>query len=471
MSENPISEVSGTSIYESFLRNLAYPMKQRLTGGQTLAHLKELDHSQWLPPEELQALQWKKLQELLSFAYQNCPYYGESFSKLGFTPSDIQQPQDFQRLPVLSKADIRENVDGMIAPSQRDHLIPIRTGGSTGEPLKVYLNRGAYQFRNAIEMRSMSWWGIRVGDRTVNLWGDSRGLNPSRRGRIKGHLASAWSRFFNERRISAYHMSEEDMGHYVTGIQNFRPRLLYSYTTSAYRLAQFILESNINMQDAGLKAVVCTAEPVYPFQRKAIEDAFCCPVVNEYGSTEGGVYAFQCPSGRMHLAVENAYVEFLKDGQPVGPGELGEIAVTTLSNQACPLIRYNLGDIGSFSLETCPCGRGLPLLSSVEGRQHDTIVLADGRAVHGEMFTHIMDYAQGIARFKVIQKTSQSFDLLVVATSGFEPRSLEIATDKMKEMLGDGVNIDVHMRDDIPLDKSGKFRWIVSNVNQSAPPN
>ena len=220
------------------------------------------------------------------------------------------------------------------------------------------------------------------------------------------------------------------------------------------------------MKSVGLRAVICTAEPLYPFQRKEIEAAFGCPVVNEYGSTEGGVYAFQCPQGNMHLMAENAYVEFIKDGQPVEPEEVGEIVVTTLGNYACPLIRYRLGDMGSYSSETCPCGRGLPLLASVEGRQHDTIITQDGRIIHGEMFTHIMDYTQGIAQFKVVQHSPQAFELLVVPSSGFEPESLVQATEKMKEMLGYGVDINVHIRDSLPLEKSGKFRWIVSQVGQ-----
>ena len=106
-----------------------------------------------------------------------------------------------------------------------------------------------------------------------------------------------------------------------------------------------------------------TSENLYDFQRKTIEQAFDCPVINEYGR-DAGIIAYECPKGRMHISAENMIVEILdiQTNQPVEPGKPGLVVITDLNNFSMPRLDIRLGDVAALSKEGCECGRTLPLL-------------------------------------------------------------------------------------------------------------
>ena len=131
------------------------------------------------------------------------------------------------------------------------------------------------------------------------------------------------------------------------------------------------------------KVLIATGEPLDEPTRSYVERRLGSPVCQMYGSNETGSLALDCLEGRgLHIFSDRAVVEVLsKDGRQVRPGENGEIVVSELLNEGMPLLRYKMRDLGYSSSEMCSCGRSLPLLKSVEGRQIDCIVTPDGRLV------------------------------------------------------------------------------------------
>ena len=111
--------------------------------------------------------------------------------------------------------------------------------------------------------------------------------------------------------------------------------------------------------------------------RAQIEHAFQAECFDDYSTFEFHHVAYECPRHRYHLAADNVAVEFVRDGRPARPGEEGEILLTGLTNNAMPLIRYAIGDVGVPGDEICPCGRGFPTMQLIQGRVDDFVVLPD----------------------------------------------------------------------------------------------
>ncbi len=190
-------------------------------------------------------------------------------------------------------------------------------------------------------------------------------------------------------------------------------------------------------------------------------------VINRYGCRELGYIASECDSHHgLHIAADHVVVEIVdENGQSCKPGKLGEIVVTDLDNLAFPLIRYKIGDISIISDRTCECGRGLPLLEKVEGRTFDLIVGINGNKVTGSFWTLLRHNIKGIKKIQVIQKNEKSIKIKIVGNNDFTSDEAAMIERITKEKLGEGMIVSVETVKDISLTKSGKFRWVISEVS------
>jgi phenylacetate-CoA ligase len=206
------------------------------------------------------------------------------------------------------------------------------------------------------------------------MWAGS----PSARARLKSRLSDALQ---NRIRMSSFAMGPRQFDAFIARMTSFRPRYLYGYGQCLYRLAEYVEASGAGLQDLGIVAVITTAEMTSEAQREQMRSAFGAPVVNEYGCTETGIIAMDCPEGSMHLMDDALVVEVARDGKPVAPGEEGEILVTELHGALMPLIRYRTGDRGVLSDRPCPCGRPFASLERLSGRVTDLLRCPDGTLV------------------------------------------------------------------------------------------
>ena len=155
-----------------------------------------------------------------------------------------------------------------------------------------------------------------------------------------------------------------------------RQEYIYGYAGAIALFARLMKEQGLQLKHR-LKAVVSTSETLQPWQRELMEEVFQAPVVNEYGARDGGIIAYQCPEGGMHLSAENLVAEVidLLTGELLPAGERGLLLVTDLNNFVQPRLRYQLGDEVIMSDQLCSCGRTLPLLAEVCGREDDILSL------------------------------------------------------------------------------------------------
>ena len=284
--------------------------------------------------------------------------------------------------------------------------------------------------------------------------------------KVKYEIKRYKAKLYNRYNFSAYDLSPSNMKKWINDIYKIKPKSIYSYASSAYFFAQYILNYKVDLSGLGLKAVICTSEPLFKEQRSFISKALNCPVVNEYGVSESGICAFECPRGGFHIMSENIYLEIVRNGKNIKDGEIGEIVITQLNNFSAPLIRYHTGDLGKIQNKNCACGRGSQILDSVSGRIHDIIITPDKRIVHGEFFSHIMDNAIGVKQFQVIQENLSHIRVKIVKAKSFDKGNEEFIINKIKSQFGPQTNIKLEYFEKLIPNDNGKFSWIISKLKK-----
>ncbi|MFC1570495.1 phenylacetate--CoA ligase family protein [Candidatus Omnitrophota bacterium] len=442
--------------FEKFL----FSLSQFLSGEKILDYMAELEKTQWLSPEELQQLQQAKLKRLLEHAYQNVPYYQVKFKELGILPEKIKDLEAWGKIPLLEKKVVRDDYTSLCSKHRHERWSAHRTSGSTGTPVTVFWNSSGHAFNMAMMYRCRSWHELDVGTREIRVWGEPL--------TIKGKIISKLKGFFLSRRdLSILKMSEENINLLFAQCRSFRPDFLYGYATALYEFAELIKKENLEGHGLGFKVVISTSEILHDYQKQLIESVFRCKVINEYGSGDAGLIAFECPAGNLHLQADGVLIEFLKDGKPVSAGQMGEITITPLHNYAMPLIRYKIGDCGILSDKVCSCGRGLPVMELKIAKEVELIHTLSGKTFTGEIFDNInqaLNDKRWIKQFRVTQKSIKDFEVEIVRGEVFSENYLEIFRKEMIKVLGPEIKVTFTFVPQIKREPSGKLKYFVSEL-------
>ncbi|MEW9573373.1 phenylacetate--CoA ligase family protein [Rhodanobacter sp. Si-c] len=449
------------SAYERLFRHVLYPAYETgLRRRRTLGWLAGYERDQWLAPEQIRVLQWERLQRLLQHCEQHVPWYRRRWRELGIAAADIRSLDDYARLPVLGKDEIRAHFDEFKADGWHDRLLYKATGGSTGQPMRFGYTRESNERRTAVMWRGYDWAGARMGRRTLFVWGGAVG-QPRPLQQLKERLYHA---AFARRMLNSFHMTDANLGEYADAIDAYRPEVIVGYVGPLVRLAQWLLEHR--RQVARPVSVLGAAEALPDFQRELIERAFGCPAYNTYGCREVMLIASECEQRHgLHVNADHLVVEL--HGAATS-GASGEVLLTDLSNYGMPLLRYANGDLATASAGTCPCGRGLPLLAHVDGRKLDAIRTPAGHLLPGEFFPHMLKDVPGLRRFQLVQRQLDRLELALVCDGRFDDASMTYIRRELAKVLGDSVALDCRIVDDIPLTSSGKLRVTVSAL--TTPP-
>jgi phenylacetate-CoA ligase len=407
----------------------------------------------------LRELQNAKLRRLIAHVYEHVPFYREVMAARGLRPEDIQTTDDLERLPIVDKhvitANYREALrDHSLPPSQ---LIPASSSGSTAERLHYWTTKTQKAKKWAGLFR---WWemaGYRFGDPyfTFQLAGN-RGL----RG-IPVLEKLEWA-MLRHRWLSAQQMTDAVLADYVRQLDRYRPVLFRSYASTVYYLACFMQREGLRVP---IPAILTTGETLSEEMRRTIEQAFAPGrVYNEYGG-DGMQIACECEYHQgLHINAETYIVEIVRDGRRVPEGELGEIVLTNLEATATPFIRYNIHDVGALDLSPCPCGRGLPRLSRLEGRLTDLFLTADHHWLTVHQFTAFFAKIPSVKAFQVIQRQVDDILIRLVVDEHFGEADHQRILETFRGYLGPNNRFTLEFVDAIPTTPAGKRRFFISNV-------
>lgn len=420
-------------------------------------HLMRLRRNQWLEPSELQKIQRKKLRAILQYAYHDIGFYHEKFKAAGIKPDDIRTINDLPKLPITTKSEIREGFRrGNIFRKGLDlsKCKLAKTSGSSGDPMTIIYDEKAEDFQKAVAVRSFMEAGGHFGDKWVMV------TSPQR--------AAAKKRWFQQfGLLSPIYLSLFDSADtHVSMLQKIKPDVIEGYSSSIFLMAKAIQEKGVS--DIKPRVVIGTAEVLSDEVREFINSTFGLKMFDQFGGVEVGRSAWECEEHNgYHMDVDALAMEFVKNNEHVAPGERGRLLYTNLYNYAMPLIRYDVGDVCVPSDELCPCGRGLPLIKHIEGRVDDFVTTSSGRVFSPIIWTIIMRAIPGIAKYKIVQKTKRDITVQLVKDSNFSSTTVKQVEEGITKALGDDIAIKVKLMKDIPKDKSGKLRSVVSEVRTS----
>ena len=453
------------SLYEPLFRHVLYPAYESgLRRRKTLAYLHEYERDQWRSADELDALQWRKLQRLIAHCWEHVPFYREWWGQAGVAgAADIRDRDDYARLPLLTKPVIREHFEAMIAPAHRGALYFKSTGGSTGEPLRFGYTRESYERRVAVMHRGYGWAGARLGQCTAYLWGAPVAA-PAGFQLFKDRLYHA---AFNRRMLNAFDMSEQRMAEYADAIDRFRPETIVSYVGPLVELAQWIERNGRSIHRP--QRVLGAAEALHAHQRELLQRVFGAPAYDTYGCREVMLIAAECEAhDGLHINTDHLHVEFHRDAAGLQAGQQAnspaELVITDLHNDGMPLMRYLNGDLGTPGGRTCACGRHLPKLAKVDGRKLDALRTADGRVLPGEYFVHTLMSFTSIRHYQVVQRSLDTILMRLVVNPDFDAMAEAQVRDEIRKLVGDSVAVEFEYRDEIALTASGKRRVTICEL-------
>jgi len=457
------------------LQSLVFPAADLALNRGSVVWLRRLEAFQWLDPETIAAQQRARLTTILRHALETVPYYRRVFTASGLTPGRIG-PGTLHEVPVLTKGLLREEFPHGLLSSRvtlpLERLPLSRTSGVTTEATTVYWDPALASFNQATFRWLNRMAGVSFGDSEVHF-ARRIGDDDSRRMRL-------WRRFSGTRLVPLAAVMDRD-GPAIAGLLNeCRPQVIAGFV-SLLRLGALAL------QDAGAKleftpkAVIAHSETLYPEVRDLLGGTFNAPVYSRYGAREfGGWVAQNCSEqirvyekgperGGFHINVMRYFVEIVgSSGRAVSPGETGRILITDLGNRVMPLIRYQVGDMGSITPEPCPCGRGLPVLAGLIGRQAEYVHFPSGRSVHANYLNRAMRIQTPLLReYQFSQAGPADLTVSIVTTgAGYGETEATALKRAIVELIGERLEIEVRVVDDIPLEPSGKRLLVRSHLSR-----
>ena len=411
---------------------------------------------QWQRPEAIRESQCRRLVKTISRAYAQVRYYRRLFDSAGIAPKDISTVEDLCCLPITERQTFQSTPLQEILASNAhvEKCIKRCTSGSTSQPLMIYRNR------REDDLNDMSWAfaflesGQRLFDRCADFHS-----NP------KMHMYSRWFErigIWRRATISAFAEPVEQM----SLLKRIRPNIIRGNPDDLLKLVSTIHRKKIQGINPRL---VFTMGGVLDKQfRLLIESVLGAEVFDFYGSAELGCIAWECSMHEgYHINTDSLVLEVVDaQGHRVRPGERGKIVCTGLIANTMPFIRYYTGDIGVLDDRRCPCGRGLPLLSRLEGRANDFFILPDGTEIAPTIILQYVKRIQGIRQFKIVQEDITQVMVEVVPDSKWAAESFETLRSVLELITHHCAIIKIALVDKIPQDPSGKFRSIVSNVKR-----
>jgi phenylacetate-CoA ligase len=448
------------------VQGAAWPPLPPSDVSQVWAAYHQLSETQWLPAAQLEELQLQQLRVLLRHCYQHVPYYRQVLTEAGLATSSVGNMAEFRRLPLLTRdlyqahfLDLQARLlpPGMSAGEMR------YTSGTNGVPIKVLSTDRVVLWWNAFYLRDLEWCGIDPRGRlaAIRLLAMTQAELPSA---LEGKTAPYWNRYLQPliEMGPAYGMDiRQDPRRQMQWLQRMNPHCLLSMPSNLEFLTGLVEQSGARLPE--LRVIQSMGEAVSPESRRRIESAFAVPLRDTYSSTEAGYLASPCPSGTgFHAHSENAIVEILDSAnQPCLPGQTGRLVLTTLNNFLTPFIRYDIVDEVTLAPEPCPCGRGLPLWTHVEGRRLPLLHLAGERRKSPLGIMLGIRKAGGVHQFQIVQRAVDHVIVRVVPDRTWRPALADRIRALVREECASPIQVDVEEREHLERSPGGKLRIVV----------
>lgn len=423
------------------------------------ALMHQLEETQWLPADEIVRLQHRQLIKVTTHAAMHSPYFDSRLQAAGVRPDQLSDLEGLRSIPVMLRRDLQSAGEGLFCKELPQAHTPVevsQSSGSSGEPVVVKRTAINHLFWLAITLREHLWQQrdflgtlavIRVNYPVENSasqdsWGGPVNL------------------FFKTGSLHAMRITV-DVGQQAEWLEDINPDYLLTYPTNLAALLQQF-EQRVSKLPR-LRQVRSIGETLTSGIREATRKALGVEIADTYSSQEVGPIALQCPeSGMYHIMSESLIVEVLDEHEKAClPGQVGRVVITDLHNFATPLIRYDIGDYAEAGA-ACPCGRGLPTLKRIVGRERNMVLLPDGRRHWPLVGSYYYRDVAPIRQYQVIQRNREMIEVRLVSDNPLT----DVQEARLKEIVHESLEFPfqlqfVYFTGEIPRGPGGKFEEFI----------
>jgi phenylacetate-CoA ligase len=409
--------------------------------------------------EQLTSIQSERLQKTVRDAFHKVPFYGRLYRQAGVDVENIANVSDLIRLPRLTRIDFQGTpLQNRTAKGADVNACALgSTSGTTGTPLTVLEDSYSAAYREALMIRFLWAYGVRPSDKIARGGYVSGGYvgGPVHQATL-AERQSLWGLLRRRYVKQRFFIDFDDQ---LAFLSKCKPDVLIAFSSYCKALARHCEQIDHKLN---FRIVVTAGDVLDESTRELIAKCFQAEVFDNYGIEEvGGSIAWECPThSGYHINSDSLVLEFLRDGEPAAAGEDGDLYVTCFHRKATPIIRYFAGDVARSVAGDCPCGRGLPLMTGIQGRVLDYILTVDGRHVSPHYVLEVLTEAYGVEQFKVTQKKDLSVEVRIMTGMNEAEPILRDVRQRCRELF-DKTPLDVKLVDKI--DTAGqKFRTVES---------
>jgi phenylacetate-CoA ligase len=423
--------------------------------------------------EEIKKIQWKRLKELLNYAYNNTDFYKEYFESVNLTPDSIKEPTDITKLPLTEKKDYIKNFNKIVAKNMiinKDYE-DATTSGSTGEPFQHYVDKKREQVNTemafTLNMESIGVKPFEKYNELSILFRPYKEIIDFKKKPKKNFKDQIIYTFFPESfGIRGYTITKENTPFLIDLIKENNIKGIYGIASSILNMAQFIDNKDI----LKFEYIITMGEELLEYHRDYISKIFNCPVFMDYGSSECMRMGFECKhQNGFHMDIYNYYFEYLKDEHTIGTTNKYNLIVTNLNNYIFPFLRYKTSDAVILKDEPCTCGNNFPMVQKIFGKNIIGFTAPNGYKLSSvdfaAFFEHYHKHTKAVKQFQVIQKDEKTMIIKIIPTEIYNEEIKKDIEEKMSNLVERSMNVNVIPVERIKQEQSGKTKVLILREN------
>lgn len=439
------------SAFNEWIRlGVVYPLAEKIKGTNSMEWYHRIPEMNTWSSEKVREWQEEQLHRIVDQAYNHTIYWKRIFDERGLKPSNIRTFSDLQKLPILTKAEIREHYDEIVS----DNIGSIRyrkgqTGGTTGEPTHYLDDENIWGYVTANKIVAWRTTGYRFGDSFMALGSASLFKK-------KAPLARRildWIR--NERAYNSMNLDDTLCQEYIEILEKQNIHYVYGYASAIYLLAKYALDHKIDMHH--MRGAFTTSENLTDVYRETIENAFGCRVMDCYGARDAAVTAYEISTGSYHLG----YSAFLEVVDEIAPNT-GTLLSTNLLNMAFPMFRYEYGDVAELDNDSSEYNG--QVLHQIYGRVSDVLRLDNGHVLTSPGFTILMRNFN-VKAYDIQKLTGAHVRMQMVPAEGWTKTDEVKLTAEMQRFVGEGCQFTLEYVEGFQELKNGKRRYFMNDLS------
>ena len=385
---------------------------------------------------------------------EKSPYYREQILKI----EGYNKIENIKKLPIVKKETLRKNIDGVYTISKSKGIVS-KTGGTTGKSLEVLYTPENLQERIAICDDFRSKFGYKLGEKTA--W--FSGKNILDKYDIKRKRFWKTDYLYNVRYYSTFHIKDNYLEYYIKNIQKYNPKFIVGFPSSILEIAKYGLKNNFKIKKGTISAIFPTAESITPENKLLIEEFFKSKLYDQYASSEGAPFIFECKKNNLHLEFQSGVFEVLDSNNKDSLS--GRLILTSFTTLGTPLVRYDIGDSIELSNNTCSCGNNNPLVEKILGREDDYIFSTENGKINLGNISNTLKDTKGIKKFQVIQNELNKINIrIVIDVLSYNKEIENIFIKNWRDRVGEKMKIEINYVSDIAVAYSGKYRMVRNNI-------